>query len=140
MGNVQRLMLLAAALLAAVPLAGPSPAAAQTWPQRPVKFLIPLGAGSGIDIGARLLADRLSARWGQPVVVENRPGGDALVAIGAFVGSNDDHVLLCTPSSSFTHHPYVHQNLPYKPSDLQPIFRISNTIIAYAVPASAHRR
>jgi tripartite-type tricarboxylate transporter receptor subunit TctC len=137
MGNVQRLVLVAAALLAGMVLALPSPSAAQAWPQRPVKFLIPLGPGSGIDIGARLLADRLTARWGQPVVVENRPGGDALVAIGAFVGSNDDHLLLCAPTSSFTHHPYVHRNLPYKPSDLQPIFRISNTIIAFAVPASA---
>jgi hypothetical protein len=60
---------------------------AQTWPQRTVKLLLPLGPGSGVDIGARLLADRLSKRWGQPVVVENRRGGDAIVAIGAFVGA-----------------------------------------------------
>ena len=45
--------------------------------QRPVKFIVPLGPGSGIDIGTRLLADRLTKRWGQPIVVENRPGGDA---------------------------------------------------------------
>lgn len=48
------------------------------WPQRPVRFIIPLGPGSGVDITARLLADRLAVKWGQPVVVENRPGGDAL--------------------------------------------------------------
>src|SRR5690349_10825030 len=41
------------------------------WPQRPVRFIIPLGAGSGVDITARLFADKLSQRWGQPVVVEN---------------------------------------------------------------------
>ena len=70
------------------------PALAQSWPQRTVKFLLPLGPGSGVDIGARLLADRLSARWGQPVVVENRPGGDGILAIGAFVSAHDDHVLL----------------------------------------------
>ena len=97
--------------------------AATDWPSRPVKFLLPLGAGSGSDIGARLFADRLSARWGQPVVVENRPGGDALVAINAFVTARDDHVLLFSPSSSFTAHPYLHDNLPYKPSDLVPITR-----------------
>src|SRR5262249_50550364 len=67
--------LLILGLLAPLLLSGPA-ALAQSWPQRTVKFLLPLGPGSGVDIGARLLADRLSARWGQPVVVENRPGGD----------------------------------------------------------------
>ena len=111
------------------------PALAQSWPQRTVKFLLPLGPGSGVDIGARLLADRLTARWGQPVVVENRPGGDGILAIGAFVSAHDDHVLLMTPTSSFTAHPYLHDSLPYKPSDLLPIARVSNTIITIAVPS-----
>src|SRR5580704_3690810 len=122
--------------LLAVAAAWTAPSAAQTWPQRPVKFIVPLGPGSGVDIGARLFADRLGARWGQPVVVENRPGGDGIVAINAFVGAHDDHTLLCTPTSSFTAHPYLHDNLPYKPGDLLPIVRLSNTIIAIAVPTS----
>jgi tripartite-type tricarboxylate transporter receptor subunit TctC len=109
---------------------------AQIWPERAVKFIVPLGPGSGVDTGARLLADRLSRRWGQPVVVENRPGGDGLVAIGAFVGANDDHVLLAATSGTFTAHPYVFKNLPYKPTDLAPIARVSNTIIVIAAPAS----
>jgi tripartite-type tricarboxylate transporter receptor subunit TctC len=133
MRKVQR-SLLALALLAPFVLAAP-PAAAQSWPQRTVKFLLPLGPGSGVDIGARLLADRLAARWGQPVVVENRPVGDAVVAISAFVNANDDHVLLMTPTSSFTAHPYLHDNLPYKPTDLLPIARVSNTLITIGVPA-----
>jgi tripartite-type tricarboxylate transporter receptor subunit TctC len=111
-------------------------AAAANWPNRPVKFIVTLGAGSGADIGARLLADRLSQRWAQPVVVENRPGGDAIVAINAFVTAHDDHVLLFAPTSSFTAHPFLHDRLPYKPSDLVPITRVSNTIITIAVPAS----
>jgi tripartite-type tricarboxylate transporter receptor subunit TctC len=128
-------LLFALALLAPVML-GATAQAAEVWPQRPVKFLVPLGPGSGVDIGARMLADKLSARWGQPVVVENRPGGDAIVAISTFVGAHDDHVLLATPTSSFTAHPYLHDNLPYKPSDLLPIARVSNTIITIAVPTS----
>jgi tripartite-type tricarboxylate transporter receptor subunit TctC len=112
-------------------------ASAETkWPTRPVRFILTLGAGSGSDIGARLLADRLTQRWGQPVVVENRPGGDAIVAINAFVSAHDDHVLLFAPSSSFTAHPFLHDNLPYQPSDLVPITRVSNTIITISVPAS----
>jgi tripartite-type tricarboxylate transporter receptor subunit TctC len=99
-----------------------------------VKFLIPLGPGSGVDITARLLADKLSQRWGQPVVVENRPGGDALVAIMAMVNAHDDHVLLFAPASTFTAHPLLHDKLPYKPDDLVPIARVTNTLIALGVP------
>ena len=52
---------------------------AQNWPQRRVKIIVPIGAGSTSDICARAFADKLSAIWQQPVVVENRPGGDAIV-------------------------------------------------------------
>jgi len=129
--SLMALGLFAPLLLLAAPL---SPA--QAWPERPVKILVSLGAGSGVDIGARLLADRLTKRWGQPVVVENRPGGDGLVAISAFVGANDDHVLLAAPSGSFTTHPLIYKTLPYKPADLAPIARVSNTIVVVAAPAS----
>jgi tripartite-type tricarboxylate transporter receptor subunit TctC len=118
-----------------VPSLGTAPSPAQSWPTRTVRFLLPLGPGSGTDIGARLLSDRLSQRWGQPVVVENRPGGDGIVAIGAFVSARDDHILLFAPASSFTAHPYMHDNLPYKPADLATIARVSNTLIALSVPA-----
>ena len=133
MRNRLRCIFILAAALAFVVSATPS--LAQTWPQRPVKFLVTLGPGSGVDIGTRLLADRLSKHWGQPVVVENRPGGDGLVAITAMIAAQDDHVLLASPTSSFTAHPFVYKNLPYKPEDLQPIARVSNTIIVMAVPA-----
>jgi tripartite-type tricarboxylate transporter receptor subunit TctC len=71
--------LVAAALV--LPALIPAEAAAQSWPNRPVRLIVTLGPGSGVDIGARLFADKLSARWGQSVVVENRPGGDGMVAI-----------------------------------------------------------
>ena len=113
------------------------PSAAQNWPTRTVKLILPLGPGSGVDISARLIADKLSAKWGQPVVVENRPGGDGIVAISAFTGARDDHVLLMSLTSSFTAHPYLHDKLPYDPRDLAPIARISNTVVAVVVPASS---
>jgi tripartite-type tricarboxylate transporter receptor subunit TctC len=119
-----------------MPLFATVPASAQSWPTRPVKFILTLGPGSGADIGARLLADRLTKKWDQPIVIENRPGGDGVVAISTFVGARDDHVLLFAPSSSFIGHPYLHDNLPYKPSDLAPIARVSNTVVAISVPVS----
>jgi len=124
------------AMLVTMLLLAANPSMAQTWPQRPVKFIVTLGPGSGVDIGTRLLADRLSRRWGQPAVVENRPGGDGVVAISAFVGANDDHVLLAAPSGSFTAHPFIYRNLPYKSADIVPIARVSNTIVVMAVPAA----
>jgi tripartite-type tricarboxylate transporter receptor subunit TctC len=131
--KLQAVLALVLGLFAAAVLTDGARAAA-AWPTRPVKFILTLGAGSGSDIGARLFADRLSRKWGQPVIVENRPGGDGLVAINAFVSAHDDHVLLFAPSSSFTAHPFLHDKLPYKPSDLLPIVRVSNTFIVIAVP------
>jgi tripartite-type tricarboxylate transporter receptor subunit TctC len=109
-------------------------ASAQSWPTRNVRFIIPLGAGSGVDITARLFADKLSQRWGQPVVVENKPGGDAILAITTVKNAHDDHILLFAPASTFTAHPLLHETLPYKPTDLVPIARVTNTIIALGVP------
>jgi tripartite-type tricarboxylate transporter receptor subunit TctC len=134
---LRNVLAFAFAIAAATSVAISAPRAWE-WPNRPVKLLLPLGPGSGSDIAARLLADRLSKRWGQPVIVENRPGGDAVVAINAFVTAHDDHVLLFSPTSSFTAHVYLHDNLPYKMSDLVPITRVSNTIIAISVPVSLH--
>ena len=131
--KLRHLFAVALGLFAAVAVGSMTPA--QTaWPTRPVKFILPLGPGAGSDIAARLFADRLSRRWGQPVVVENRTGGDGLVAINAFVSAHDDHVLLFSPASSFTAHPYLHPDLPYKPADLSPITQVSNTVVTISVP------
>ena len=128
-------LVLAAVAMAAVPAQAQTSAPA--WPQRLVKFILPLGAGSGVDITARLIGDKLSQRWGQSVVVDNRPGGDGVVAIGAFVTAHDTHTLLMSPTSAFTHHPWALDKMPYDPNDLVPIVRITNTIVAVVVPASS---
>jgi tripartite-type tricarboxylate transporter receptor subunit TctC len=112
------------------------PSEAADWPTRPVRFIVTLGAASGVDIGARLFADKLSTLWKQPVVVENRPGGDGILAITSFLSAHDDHTLLVTPVASFTAHPYFHNPLPYDPKELIPVARISKTVVAVAVPKS----
>ena len=128
-------------LLAAIAVLGDAQsltgAPAQIYPTRTVRFIVPFGAASGTDIAARLFADRLAARWGKPVLVENRPGGDGLVAIAAFAAANDDHTLLFAPAGTFTVHPYEHEKLPYDVErDLLPIASVSTIILAVSTSAA----
>ena len=96
-----RLIELAALALAASLQLSTGAAAQQTFPTRTVRFILPFGAASASDTAARLFADRLSGRWGKPVVVENRPGGDGLVSLDAFVGAHDDHTMWFGPAGTF---------------------------------------
>lgn len=127
---------MALSALAAMAAVASTPAAAQAWPQRPVKLVVPLGPGSGADIGARVFADRLAKRWGQPVVVENRPGGDGVVAINAVMAAKDDHTFLWAPTSTFVGHPYTLDKPPYDPKELMPVARVSSTVVIIGVPNS----
>jgi len=132
-----RSLTLVAALFAALAAPPANAESAQNWPQRTVRLILPFGAGSATDAAARLIGERLSTRWGKPVVVENRPGGDGLVAINGFMSANDDHVLLFSSSASFLAHPYTQEKLSYSiERDLQPIARVSHTVLSAAVPAA----
>lgn len=113
------------------------PSGAQPWPQRTVRIIVPIGAGVGSDIAARQFAEQLSALWGQPVVVENRPGADGLIGTVAFVNMHDDHTLLFSPAAPISVFPLVHETLAYDPvRDLVPIASATNTAIALGVSES----
>ena len=99
LNRVFRVIAATIGLALALPIVLPTLAQAQGWPTKAVRFIVPLGPGSGVDISARLFADRLSKKWNQSVVVENQPGGDAIIAINAFLSANDSHVLLIAPAS-----------------------------------------
>jgi tripartite-type tricarboxylate transporter receptor subunit TctC len=112
-------------------------ASAQDYPKRTVKFIVPFGPASATDITARLFAERLSKRWGKPVVVENRPGGDGLIAIGAFVNAHDDHTLLFSPVGAFAVHPYGQEKLSYNAErDLVPIASVTAIVLVIAISES----
>src|SRR5215813_6340377 len=112
-------------------------AAQQMFPTRTVHFILPFGAASASDTTARLFAERLSARWGKPVVVENRPGGDGLVSLNAFVGAHDDHTMWFGPAGTFNVLPYQHDTLPFDPKrDLNPIASVSEVVLAVSTPVS----
>jgi tripartite-type tricarboxylate transporter receptor subunit TctC len=132
-----RLAAAVGALGSLVLLAAPVQVQAQgRWPQRQVRWIIPFGPGAGADIGARLIQERLQKQWGQPVVIDNRPGGDSIIAIQAVLSANDDHTFLWGPSGNFTVHPFQYKKLSYDPNDLIPAARFSSTILGIGVPAA----
>src|SRR5215468_170131 len=136
MNDAKRLALCAASIALSAFLLSRTAPAAEAWPQRTVKLIVPLGPASGADVTARVLADHLSRRWAPSVVVENRPGADGIVGLTAFLGSSDDHMLLFTATGTFTAYPFLHQKLPYSLDQLAPIARVTNTLIAITVPTS----
>jgi tripartite-type tricarboxylate transporter receptor subunit TctC len=106
---------------------------ANAWPDRAVRLILPVPAGSASDFTARLFAQRLSVRWAQPVVVENRPGADGVIGVAAFVNLHDDHTLLFAISAVATVHAVQNQKLPYDPiEDLVPIAPVSEIVLAIA--------
>jgi tripartite-type tricarboxylate transporter receptor subunit TctC len=131
MRALNRLVVLAFALMVASASSSMiSRSAAQTWPQRSVRLIVPLPPGTGTDLAARLLAERLSQRWGQPVVVENRQGGDGIPAVTTFLTARDDHTLLMSFAGIISVNPLIHEKLPYNPSsDLVPIVPVVDNFL-----------
>jgi tripartite-type tricarboxylate transporter receptor subunit TctC len=114
---------------------------ATTWPERTVRVIVSNPAGVSMDIIARLFAERLAKRWGQPVVVENLPGTDGIVAAREFVSRRDDHTLLYSFPSLVTTNPLVHEKLPYDPDrDLVAIATTSENSLAIAAAATLNIR
>lgn len=134
---MKKLAKLAATTLALWCCATHAQAQSSSWPERPVRLVLTFGAGSGTDIVARLFQEQLQAKWGKPLVIENRPGGDGMVAINAFLGAADPHVLLFASTVSFLAHPFTLDKVPYDlKTDFAPIARVTDTITAYSVPVS----
>jgi len=93
-----------------------STAQAQSWPTRPVKFVVPYGPAIGIDIMARMIADRLSRRLGQPVIVDNQPGANSTIGTQNVARAEPDgYTLLFTGNSPLTSNIYLLKSLPYDP-------------------------
>lgn len=121
---------------------GASTVPAQAWPTRPVRLVLGLPPGSGSDLLARALAQRLTPHWGHPVVVENRAGANTIIATEAVArAAADGHTLLFGIGYSFTLLPHLYAKVPYDPiDDFAPIITLAEfgtvLVVNSALPAN----
>jgi tripartite-type tricarboxylate transporter receptor subunit TctC len=110
-------------LLAALAAVSPWAQGAGGYPGRAVRLVVPYSVGVGPDIVARSLADPLAGDWGQPVVVDNRPGGSGIVAFGEVRRTPPDgHTIFLADTATLCVNPLLHRTLPYDPQhDLVPL-------------------
>lgn len=131
-----------AALAGVAMLSAAASAAAQTagdYPNRPIRIIVPQAAGSGVDLQARTLAQKMGELWGQPGVVENRPGANAIIGMEAAAkAAPDGYTLAYAPVSSITTNQFIYKKLPYDVfRDFAPITQtVSNPLGLIANPAS----
>ena len=110
------------ALLAAALLCASATAAAETWPSRMIRIVVPTAPGSSVDIVARLVGEKLGPMLGQTVIVENKPGANGTIGVDAVVNSRDGHTLLLGYNGPLTVSPSLTPKPPYNVQrDLAPI-------------------
>ncbi|MEK8051785.1 tripartite tricarboxylate transporter substrate binding protein [Ideonella sp. DXS22W] len=124
------------ALAATLPLV----ATAQTaphWPTQAVKIVVPAPAGSSLDIVARLLGDKLKDKWGQPVLVENKPGAGGMLGVDvAAKAAPDGHTLALGFNGPVAFAPFLYKKMPYDPAkDLAPVVMVTSQPNVLAVSA-----
>lgn len=115
-------------------LLGSAHATAADFPTQPVKIVVPYPPGGSTDVISRLLAGEMSGTLGKPVLVENRAGGNTIIAAESVARSMaDGHTVLMTPSTTMTVNPAVHRTLPYKVDDFAPVVLASTLPFALVV-------
>jgi tripartite-type tricarboxylate transporter receptor subunit TctC len=138
---MNRRTLLAVLMSAAVWPAATSAAArtADDFPNRPIRIIVPQAAGSGIDLQARTLAQKMGELWGQQGIVENRPGANAILGMDAVAkAAPDGYTLVYAPVSAVTTNGFIYKKLPYDAlRDFAPITQtVANPLGLVANPVS----
>lgn len=111
---MKRRFIVVVAAFACAMLAGP--AFAQGYPNRPVTLIVPYAPGGLPDTVARVIGQKLGEKWGQAVVIENKPGGNGVVAAQALAAKPaDGYTLMVTDGSMFAINPFIYAKLPYDP-------------------------
>ena len=109
--------------------------AAKDYPNRAIHIVVPFPAGGPADVAARLLGQRMSEDWGQPVIVDNRPGGNTVIGAQQVAkAAPDGYTLLMAIDSTLVMNQYLYKSLPYDPiNDFAPITTTTKTVSVLAV-------
>lgn len=134
----------AALALAALPFTTPFTAiahAADTWPERPVRIVVPYGPGGAVDVATRKMAQMLSTQTGQTFVVENKPGATGTIGVSQVARANPDGYTLVANDTTYSLLPHIFKKLPFDPAqDLQPVAAFVFAPMALAVSADSPYR
>src|ERR1044072_6434957 len=135
---VMRILLIVPIAAAAASLSAPITSLAQTYPAKPVRYIVPFTAGDSPDIVGRILSERLNKIWGQSVIVENRVGAGGTVGAAAAAKAPPDGYSLfqCNIASNAIAYS-MYATMPYQPRDFTPISRILTTHSALIAHPSA---
>ena len=126
------LVLIAAALAALVTGA----AHGQAWPSRAARIVVPAPAGSSLDLIVRSMSEKLAARWGQPVVVDNKPGAGGMLGMDAAAKASDGHTFAIGFNGPVAFAPFLYRKMPYDPAkDLLPVVMTTSQPNVLAVNA-----
>jgi len=124
-------------LTTAITLLMPVASLAQAWPERPVRIIVPYTPGGASDITARILAERMSAKFGQPVTVDNRAGASGIIGTEAVAKASPDGYTLVFVASSHVVNKALFGNLTYDPiKSFAPITHTANVQLVMVVPAT----
>ncbi len=122
--------------LAATAQAAASTGSGQAWPSRPVRVVVPAPAGSSLDLIVRAMSEKLAARWGQPVVVENKPGAGGMLGMDVAAKATDGHTMAIGFNGPVAFAPFLYRKMPYDPAkDLLPVVMTTSQANVLAVNA-----
>jgi tripartite-type tricarboxylate transporter receptor subunit TctC len=128
---LRRSLITAALLIAAAPVMSQD-----VWPSKPVKIVVPTGPGSSLDLIVRAMSDKLGARWGQPVIVDNRPGAGGMLGMDVVAKATDGHTLGIGFNGPIAFAPFLYRKMPYDPAkDLVPVVMTTSQPNVLAVNA-----
>lgn len=113
------------------------PASAQApWPTKTVRIVVPTGPGSSLDLIARAMGDKLAARWGQAVVIENKPGAGGMLGLDIAAKASDGHTMAIGFNGPIAFGPFLYKKMPYDPAkDLVPVLMTTSQANVLAVNA-----